>query len=394
MSTERQLFYRYVAQTSPSPVGLTIEKAEGVYLFDSEGNKYLDLISGIAVSNLGHHHPGVISAIREQLDKHMHLMVYGEFVQSPQVKLAAKLAEYLPEGLNNVYFTNSGAEAVEGAMKLAKRFSGRNQFISFRNAYHGSTQGALSVCGEENLKSAFRPLLPGCSIADYNDFSVYSRIDEQCAGVIVEAIQGEAGIILPEPAFLEGLRERCTETGTLFILDEIQTGMGRTGKLFAMEHTGIVPDILLLGKAFGGGMPLAAFIARKEVMNFLTHNPALGHISTFGGHPLSCAAAYASLLEITVPGLMEKVQRQGELFISLLKHHDIRSVRGLGLFLALEFENEKINQEIIRRCLEKGMLTDWFLFAPNCMRIAPPLIITDGEIKQACTLILEALNSI
>ena len=394
MSTERQHFYQYVAQTSPSPVGLLIEKAIGVYLFDPEGNKYLDLISGIAVSNLGHQHPAILSAIREQLDKHMHVMVYGEFIQSPQVRLATELAQHLPDELSNVYFTNSGAEAVEGAMKLAKRYTGKSRFVSFRNAYHGSTQGALSVCGNESLKSAFRPLLPGCSMAEFNDFRSLTLIDDQCAGVIVEAIQGEAGVILPEPEFLIRLQERCNESGALLILDEIQTGMGRTGKLFAMEHFGIVPDVLLLGKSFGGGLPLAAFIARKQVMSSLTTDPVLGHISTFGGHPLSCAAALASLREIAVPELLDKVSRQGKLFMSLLKHPDIRSIRGLGLFIALEFENEKINQEVIKRCLAKGVITDWFLFAPNCLRIAPPLIISDDEIKFARNTILEALNSL
>lgn len=394
MSTDRQLFYQYVAQTSPLPMGLMIDKAEGVYLYDTSGKAYLDLISGIAVSNLGHQHPLVIGAIREQLDKHMHVMVYGEFIQSPQVKLATLLASVLPRELDNIYFTNSGTEAVEGALKLAKRYTGRSHFISFRNAYHGSSQGALSVCGNEMLKNAFRPLLPGGIISDFNDFSVLNSIDSNCAGVIVEAIQAEAGIILPENGFLEALQRKCKEVGALLILDEIQTGMGRTGKLFAMEHTGIVPDILLLGKSFGGGLPLAAFIANKQIMESLTHDPVLGHISTFGGHPLSCAAAFAALTEISKTELLDKVRRQGELFKSLLKHPDIRSVRGLGLFLALEFENEMINQAVIKKCLEKGIITDWFLFAPNCLRIAPPLIITDEQIKFACASLVEAINTL
>lgn len=394
MSTDRQLFYQYVAQTSPLPMGLMVDKAEGVYLYDTSGKAYLDLISGIAVSNLGHQHPLVLGAIREQLDKHMHVMVYGEFIQSPQVKLATLLASVLPRELDNIYFTNSGTEAVEGALKLAKRYTGRSHFISFRNAYHGSSQGALSVCGNEMLKNAFRPLLPGGIISDFNDFSVLNSIDANCAGVIVEAIQAEAGIILPENGFLEALQRKCKEVGALLILDEIQTGMGRTGKLFAMEHTGIVPDILLLGKSFGGGMPLAAFIANKQIMESLTHDPVLGHISTFGGHPLSCAAAFAALTEISKTELLDKVKRQGELFKSLLKHPDIRSVRGLGLFLALEFENEMINQAVIKKCLEKGIITDWFLFAPNCLRIAPPLIITDEQIKFACASLVEAINTL
>lgn len=394
MTRERTNFYQYVAQTSPAPVGLEIEWAEGVYLFDTSGKKYLDLISGIAVSNLGHQHPIVISAIESQLKKHMHLMVYGEFIQSPQTELAAALNSYLPKQLNNIYFTNSGAEAVEGAMKLAKRFTGKTQFVSFRNAYHGSTQGALSICGNEMLKNSFRPLLPGCSIHEYNSLSEIEHIDESCAGVIVEPIQGEAGVIIPEKGFLEALRKRCDETGALLIFDEIQTGFGRTGKLFAFEHSGVIPDILLLGKSFGGGLPLAAFISSKEKMSSLTYDPVLGHISTFGGHPLSCAAAYASLNVIADSDLLKNVIRKGELFCSLLKHDDIRSIRGLGLFIALEFENERINQEVIKRCLDKGVITDWFLFAPNCLRIAPPLIIRDEEITFACSTILEAINSI
>ncbi|MBK7852054.1 MAG: aspartate aminotransferase family protein [Bacteroidetes bacterium] len=394
MSTDRQLFYQYVAQTSPLPMGLMIDKAEGVYLYDTSGKAYLDLISGIAVSNLGHQHPLVLGAIREQLDKHMHVMVYGEFIQSPQVKLATLLASLLPRELDNIYFTNSGTEAVEGALKLAKRYTGRSHFISFRNAYHGSSQGALSVCGNEMLKNAFRPLLPGGLISDFNDFSVLNSIDSNCAGVIVEAIQAEAGIVLPESGFLEALQRKCNEVGALLILDEIQTGMGRTGKLFAMEHTGIIPDILLLGKSFGGGLPLAAFISNRQIMESLTHDPVLGHISTFGGHPLSCAAAYAALSEISKPELNEKVNKQGDLFKSLLKHPDIRSVRGLGLFLALEFESEMINQAVIKKCLEKGIITDWFLFAPNCLRIAPPLIITDDQIKFACASLVEAINTL
>ena len=394
MSTDRQLFYQYVAQTSPLPMGLMIDKAEGVYLYDTSGKAYLDLISGIAVSNLGHQHPLVLGAIREQLDKHMHVMVYGEFIQSPQVKLATLLASLLPRELDNIYFTNSGTEAVEGALKLAKRYTGRSHFISFRNAYHGSSQGALSVCGNEMLKNAFRPLLPGGLISDFNDFSVLNSIDSNCAGVIVEAIQAEAGIVLPESGFLEALQRKCNEVGALLILDEIQTGMGRTGKLFAMEHTGIIPDILLLGKSFGGGLPLAAFISNRQIMESLTHDPVLGHISTFGGHPLSCAAAFAALSEISKPELNEKVNKQGDLFKSLLKHPDIRSVRGLGLFLALEFESEMINQAVIKKCLEKGIITDWFLFAPNCLRIAPPLIITDDQIKFACASLVEAINTL
>ncbi len=394
MSGERQLFFEHLAQTSPFPLALEIDRAEGMYLYDRQGKKYLDLISGIAVSNMGHGNPLINQAVKEQVDKHMHLLVYGELIQSVQVRLASRLCSFLPESLNSVYFTNSGSEATEGAMKLAKRITGRTGFASFRNAYHGSTQGSLSICGNETIKNAFRPLLSGISILDYNSFEQISLITEETAAVIVEPIQAEAGMILPENGFLQKLADHCEVTGTLLILDEIQTAMRRTGPLFAFEELDIIPDILLIGKAFGGGMPLGAFISSREKMLSFTHRPALGHITTFGGHPVCCAAAESLLLLLENPEMGAKIKEQEKLFRTILVHKKIREIRGKGLFLGLEFENAQINQEIIRRCLEVGLLTDWFLFAPNCMRIAPPLIISDEEIKIACSLLIDILNTV
>ncbi|HNQ61966.1 MAG TPA: aminotransferase class III-fold pyridoxal phosphate-dependent enzyme [Bacteroidia bacterium] len=393
MSSQRQSFFNHIAQTSPFPLALEIEKAEGMYLYDPAGKKYMDLISGIAVCNMGHANPSINKAIKAQVDKHMHVMVYGELIQSVQVRLAEKLCSYLPPSLNSVYFTNSGSEAVEGALKLAKRITGRTKLVAFKNSYHGSTQGSLSVCGNEELKTAFRPLLPGITILDYNDSGQLSLIDNETAAVIVEIIQAEAGIVSSKDQFLQKLAERCKSTGTLLIVDEIQTAMMRTGTLFAFTSENIVPDILLLGKGFGGGMPLGAFIASKENMSALTHDPVLGHLTTFGGHPVSCAAAEASLELITEEHLKSKILSQEKLFKDLLVHKKITEIRGKGLFLCLEFENAQINQDVIRKCLEKGLFTDWFLFAPHCLRIAPPLIISDEEIRSACKIIIDVLNN-
>ncbi len=394
MSSQRQLFFEHVAQTSPFPLALEIERAEGMYLYDIHGKKYMDLISGIAVSNMGHSHPIIQNAIKDQVDKHMHLMVYGELIQSVQVRLATKVSRLLPPSLNSVYFTNSGTEATEGALKLAKRITGRTDLVCFRNSYHGSTQGSLSVCGNETLKNSYRPLLPGITILDYNDICQLSQINESTAAVITETIQAEAGVIPAKNQFLEKLSAKCKETGTLLILDEIQTAMRRTGPLFSFEESRIVPDILLLGKGFGGGMPLGAFISSQENMSALTHRPVLGHLSTFGGHPVCCAAAEAHLDIVVNPEWGLKVAKQEKLFRKFLIHEKIREIRGKGLFLGLEFENAEINQEIIRRCLEQGILTDWFLFAPNCLRIAPPLIISDDEIEKACSVLIDTINKI
>lgn len=392
MLTNRQLFFNHLAQTSTTPLALEIEKAEGIYLFDTSGKKYMDLISGISVSNVGHRHPKVLAAIHQQLDCYMHLMVYGEYIQSPQVKLAKLLTEHLPENLNSVYFVNSGSEAIEGAMKLAKRFTGRTEIISFKNAYHGSTQGSLSIMGNEEFKSAFRPLLPDTRQIRYNNTNDLKHITNKTAAVVVETIQGEAGAVIPQNNFLKHLRERCTETETLLIADEIQCGFGRTGKLFAFEHFDFIPDILCLAKGMGGGMPIGAFISSKAIMNTLTQNPILGHITTFGGHPVCCAASEASLKIIIEDGLTEQVAVKEQLFRSLLKHPQIKAIHGKGLLLSVEFDSYEQNKTIIDRCIEHGIITDWFLFNSHSMRIAPPLTITDDEIRNACTIILHCIE--
>lgn len=390
--TNRQIFLQHVAQTSPAPLMLEIERAEGMYLYGTGGLKYLDLIAGISVSNLGHSHPKVVKAVQEQAERYMHLMVYGEFVESPQVKYAARLAEFLPPQLNNVYFTNSGTEATEGALKLAKRVTGRTQLISFKNGYHGSTQGALSMMGDETFKRSFRPLLPDTLQLAYGSIEEINQISGRTAAVIIEPVQAESGITVPGKKYMQQLRKVCNETGTLLILDEAQTGLGRTGKLFAFEHYDIVPDILLLAKALGGGMPLGAFISSKELMQTLTENPVLGHITTFGGHPVCCAAGLAAFDVLTAEKLVDDVGSKGQLFDSLLNHPKIKSKSRTGLMMALEFENFETNKKIIDRCIENGVLTDWFLFAPQCLRIAPPFIITEEEIRVACGVILEAIG--
>ena len=390
MSTLRQLFLANNAQTTNFPLLLEFERAEGTYMYDREGRAYMDLISGIGVSNLGHSNPYVVNAIKDQVDKYMHLMVYGEYVQTPQVRFAEKLISLLPTHLQSVYFTNSGAEAVEGALKLAKRFTGRQQIIAFHNSYHGSTHGALSVMGNEDFKQAYRPLLPGVNFISLNNTDELHLISEQTACVIIETIQGEAGIRVPDIQYMQALRARCDETGTLLIMDEIQTAFGRTGKLFAFEHFNIVPDILLLAKALGGGMPVGAFIASNAVMSSLKENPILGHITTFGGHPVCCAAGLAALEVLLNENLLNEVAEKGELFKKMLVHDAIKEVRGTGLMLAIEFEDFDLNKKIIDRCIEHGIITDWFLHCSNSMRIAPPLIITFDEIKKACEVIIEA----
>ena len=389
---ERQLFFRHLAQTSKAPITLEIDRAEGIYLFDRSGKKYIDLISGISVSNVGHRHPKVVNAIKEQVDKHLHLMVYGEYIQSPQVKLAKLLSDNLPDNLKCVYFVNSGSEAVEGALKLAKRYTGRSEIVSFKNAYHGSSHGALSVTGNEELKNSFRPLLPDVHFIDYNNKNDLEKITSKTACVIVETIQGEAGVVLPADDYLKMLRKKCTETGTLLILDEIQCGFGRTGKLFAFEHYGIVPDIICLAKAMGGGMPIGAFISSKEIMSSLTENPALGHITTFGGHPVSCVASLAALEVLLDEKLVESVTKKEEVFRKSLIHPQIKKITGKGLMLAVHFENAAINKRVIEKCIQNGLMVDWFLFCDSAMRIAPPLIISETEIKKVCEIILGCIN--
>jgi len=394
MISHKELFLLNNAQTSTSPNLLEIERAEGLYLYDKEGKSYMDLVSGFAVSNIGHRHPKVLDAIRGQLDKYLHLTVYGEFVQSPMVLFAQKLISVLPEELNNVYFVNSGAEATEGALKLAKRFTGRSGIISCINAYHGSTHGALSVMGNEHYKQKYRPLLPDVSFINFGVAADLELITTDTACVIMETVQGEAGIRVPTAAYMKQLRERCTAMGTLLILDEIQAAFGRTGKLFAFENYGIVPDILLLAKALGGGMPIGAFIANREVMGVLKENPILGHITTFGGHPVSSVSGLASLNVIIDEGLVAGVTLKGQLFKELLVHPLIREVRGVGLMLAIQLDSFTQVEKVSKLCAADGVVIDWFLHCETALRVAPPLIITAEEIQTACKVILKALDSI
>ena len=385
MLTKRQLFFQHLALPSAHTLALEIEKAEGIYLFDSDGKKYIDLVSGVSVSNVGHRHPMIIKAIKNQLDKYMHLMVYGKYIQTPQVDLATKLSENLPENLNSTYFVNSGSEAIEGALKLIKRYTGKTEIIAFKNGYHGGTHGALSLLGNEKLKYAFRPLLPNIQFLDFNNIEQLSKINEKTACVVIEPIQAEAGIILPEKDFLKKLRIRCDETNTLLVFDEIQVGFGRTGKLFCFENYEVTPDILCLAKAMGGGMPIGAFISSKEIMSSLTFNPELGHITTFGGHPVCCAAALANLKLLTESNIIENVNKKGELFINELKDNPaVKCFRQKGLMIAVELENEQKVSKLLELFVENGLIVDQFLFNSNSFRIAPPLIITETEIKEIC----------
>jgi acetylornithine/N-succinyldiaminopimelate aminotransferase len=394
MMTNRQLFLDHVGQTSTAPLCLEIVKAEGCKLYDADGKEFIDLIGGISVCNVGHRHPRVIAAIKKQLDAYLHIMVYGELVQSPQVQYARALTSHLPSSLNSVFFTASGTEATEGAMKLAKRYSGRTQIISFKNSYHGSTQGALSVMGSEYWQQAFRPLLPDTSQLRYNSFEDLENITERTACVIAETIQAEAGILVPQNDWLKALRKRCYATGTLLVLDEIQCGFGRNGSLWAFEQFGLQPDILLLGKALGGGMPLGAFVADKKIMDCFTHDPVLGHINTFGGHPVSCAAGLAAFDVLLDEKLIDGVKEKEQLFISLLRHSRIKKVRSRGLMMAVEFVDFETNKKIIDALIIEGIFTDWFLFAANCLRIVPPLTISGEEIRAACEKITTVLDSI
>jgi len=393
MLSPRQLFLLNTAQTSPFPRLLEIERAEGMYLYDHSGKKFMDLVSGFAVSNIGHRHPRVVQAIKDQADKYLHLTVYGEYVQSPQVKLAEKLSSILPKPLSAVYFVNSGAEATEGAMKLAKRYTGKSELIACRNSYHGSTQGALSVMGNEYYKQAYRPLLPGIRFIEFNDVADLEHISADTAAVIIETIQGEAGVRVPDVGYMTALRKRCDQTGTLLILDEIQTGFGRTGKLFGFENFNISPDILLLAKGMGGGMPIGAFISSHEIMSTLKENPILGHITTFGGHPVSCAAGLANLEVILEENLINDVEIKESLFKKYLQHPEIKEIRGKGLMLSIQLSSFEQVEYVSNYCSDKGIIIDWFLHCDTAMRIAPPLIISEEEIKIACTIVLEALDS-
>ena len=388
---QRELFYKHLGQTSPSPIALEIVRAEGQYLYDVSGKKYLDGVGGISVCNTGHRHPDVVQAIREQTDRYLHVLVYGELIQSPQVEYAHFLSSHLPDNLQSVFFTNSGTEATEGAMKLAKRVTGRMEIAGFEKSYHGSTQGSLSLMGDEYWRNAFRPLLPGILHLRYNNLEDLDLITEKTACVIAETVQAENGVIKPTIEWMNALRKKCDETGALLVLDEIQVGFGRTGSLWGFEQYGIVPDIILLGKALGGGLPLGAFIASKSLMDSFTYQPVLGHISTFGGHPLSCAAGLTAMKVLIKENLITAVSEKEKLFQKLLIHPSIKSLRTAGLLIAVEFENFEINKRIIDACISDGLLTDWFLFASNCLRIAPPLIISSDEIEEICRIILQNL---
>lgn len=375
-------------------MALEIVKGEGIYLIDTKGKKYFDLISGISVSSLGHCHPKVVEAITKQANTFMHTIVYGEFVQSPQVNLAKALTDLLPPSLDSVYFVNSGAEATEGAMKLAKRVTGRTEIISFKNAYHGSTQGALSIMGSEEFKNSFRPLLPDTKIIEFNKEEDLLQITERTACVVVEPVQAESGVNVPINDFLKKLSARCKATGTLLVLDEIQTGFGRTGTFFALEQYGIVPDVLLIAKAMGGGMPIGAFISSKANMDCFTNDPVLGHITTFGGNAVCCAASLATLNEISSAQLYKRAKNIEAIIHDKIKHPLIKEIRSSGALIAIEFGDVDLNMRIIAKCIEKGVITDWFLFCATAMRLAPPLIITDEELIKACELIVASLNEV
>lgn len=394
MLSQRDLFFQHLALPSRTPLALEIERAEGIYLYDIYGKRYVDLVSGIAVSNIGHLHPAVVQSVKDQLDQYMHLMVYGKYIQSPQVKLAKRLADLLPANLQSCFFVNSGSEAIEGAMKLAKRYTGRTEIIAFNDAYHGGTQGALSILGDESLKNAFRPLLPDIRLLAFNSFEDLKQITQRTACVVVEPIQAEAGIVLPDPGFLQALRKKCSQAGALLVYDEIQMGFGRTGKLFCLEHEQVIPDILCLAKSMGGGMPIGAFISSYEIMGSLAHNPELGHLTTFGGHPVCCTAALASLEVLTSGDLIQKAQSKGELFYQLLKDHPlIREIRFKGLMMAVELEKEEVTNQLVHLLAENGLVVDQFLFRPTAFRIAPPLIIEEEQVREVRGVILRCLDN-
>ncbi len=390
--SQRQLFLDHLAQTTHFPMMVEIVRAEGVYMYGPDGQRYLDLISGIGVSNVGHRHPRVVRAIKEQLDRYLHVMVYGEFVQNPQVQLAEALAQTLPNPLNCAYLVNSGSEAIEGALKLAKRVTGRPNFVSCYDAYHGSSQGALSVCGSEVFKQAYRPLLPGVRHMRFNQPEDLSLIDEQTAAVVIETVQGEAGVRVANADYFQQLRQRCDAVGALLILDEIQAGFGRTGTFWAFEPYGIVPDVVVAAKGMGGGMPIGAFIASHELMMSFRENPILGHISTFGGHPVSAAASYATLRTLLDEKLIQEVDRKAELIKQHLQHPAIREIRNRGLMMAVAFDSFEVLKPVIDRAVALGVITDWFLYCDSAMRIAPPLTISDEEIAEACGLVSQAIE--
>lgn len=392
MDALRDSFFKHLAQTSQGPLALDVASAEGCWIFTRDGRRYLDLVAGLAVCNVGHRHPRVVAAIKEQTDRHLHVIPYGEFIQAPQVLFAQRLTGLLPAGLDRVYFVNSGTEAIEGALKLAKRATGRTRLLGCRKSYHGSTHASLSLTDNEAKKYRNRPLLPDTDQISFDSMHDLALIDARTAAVVVEPVQGDAGVRVPAVAWLRALRQRCDETGALLVMDEVQTGFGRTGKRFAFEHSGVIPDILVLGKALGGGLPMGAFISSAERMALLTHDPALGHITTFGGHPLACAAGLAALEALESEDLTERSGTSGNRFKMGLTHPGIREVRGLGLMLAVELGDADLVQQVVRRCLDRGILGFWFLSCPTAFRIAPPLTISESEVDQACTVILEAID--
>lgn len=390
----RQLFFKNIGQTSKHPIGLEIEKAEGIYLYATDKKKYIDLASGVCVSNLGHNHPKIVEAVIAQVQKHMHLMVYGEYIQKPQVQFAEKITSLLPDNLDSIYYVNTGSEAIEGALKLAKRYTKLTEIIAFKNAYHGSTHGALSL-GNEKLKNAFRPLLPNVKFLKFNRPEALNEISEKTACVVVEPIQAEAGVILPKNNFLKALSEKCKKTNTLLIFDEVQTGFGRTGTLFAFEQYGVIPDILVVAKAMGGGMPLGGFISNRNILECLTENPTAGHITTFGGHPVSTAAALAALNILVNTPVLTEVNMKGKLIYNHLKNHPkIAEIRKIGLLIAVELKLKKQAGKIVKTLLNEGLVTDMFLFNKNAFRIAPSLTITKEEIMSVCKTITKVIDQI
>ena len=390
----KQEFFKYQAQTTPFAAGFEVEKAEGSYIYGKDGNAYLDFVAGVSANTLGHSHPKVVNAIKEQADRYLHVMVYGEYAQEKPVALCQLLAEATPEPLEVTYLVNSGAEAIDGALKLAKRYTGREEIISMKNSYHGNTHGALSVSGNEVHKREFRPLLPMISFIEFNNEEEFSKITEKTACVIAETIQGAAGFLTPSQNYFKNLKKRCEEVGALFILDEIQPGFGRTGKLFSFEHYDMVPDILVMGKGMGGGVPVGAFMSSAEIMKSLQHSPKLGHITTFGGNPLIAAASYATLKEVLDSGLMNEVNEKEALFRELLVHPKIKKVNGRGLMLAVELESPDYTLKVAKRCMEKGLIVFWQLYRNEFMRISPPLTLTQNEIRKGCQIILQALDEV
>jgi len=393
--SNRQLYYQNLATPAFVPNAIEVVKAQGIHLIDDKEEKWVDLVSGVSVSNVGHRHPKVVEAIKNQTDKYMHLMVYGEFIQSPQVQLANLLTRNLPPHLNSVFFVNSGSEANEGAMKLAKRVTGRSEIIAFKNAYHGGTHGALSILGNEQMKYAFRPLLPDIRLLDFNSLEQLNQITSRTAAVVIESIQAEAGIILPKADYLNAVKRKCEKVGALLILDDIQMGFGRTGKLFSFENYAFEPDILTIAKGMGGGMPIGAFIASKEMMNQLQFNPVLGHITTFGGHPVSCAAAKASLEVILDENLSEQAKEKGQMFVeALVGHPKVHDIRQIGLMLAIDLGDAELGAKAMKILWENHLIVDQFLFNTTSFRIAPPLIITKEEIVKIIQTVKTCLDQI